>query len=308
MADASTTSTLTSMTNSLQLLTEQMTKGFASVNSMQNTVASLTEQLQQERQHSATLREQVSKLEADFSNLSATVGAIQAKSTSNESTFTPSVFKDILVEALGSFTEGLLTSQTQSSMSQTSQQTPKRSRSLSSEQAFTPKSKRLQRNARDLDQCEQLMDQFRGEVPPMENSQDQLPSQATTEFDYDLKEWDDDSPQAAKRFQDRLDQLNQPDEGDVASPVLGTVEPTTADTSSVITITDSSVSAPATQPRGGSSSKSYLASAFVGDFKTPNKGSSTNLFSPVAGNTRQKKPLSTAPHAPVEKQWAGGKH
>ena len=286
IADASTTSTLTTMTHSLQQLTEQMAKGFASVTTMQTTVASLTEQLQQERQHSAALSKQVSKLEDNLSKLSVTVSGILNQATNfAPPAFTPEIFQTILEQALGSFAEGFVNASSQASSSQSSPQsssqlsprTPTRSLSPSSAQAFTPQSKRLRRNESDLDQCEQHMDNFRGDLPPIEDSQETLTTSATTAFDYVLNEWDDDSPQASLSMQVRLDQLNQSDDG-----ALKSVSPV------VLTITDSSVPAPATQPACG----------------TP----SQPPFSPVARNTRQKKPITQAPQAPVDKQWAGGKH
>jgi hypothetical protein len=85
------------------------------------------------------------------------------------------------------------------------------------------------------------------------------------------------------------------------------VASTTADNSSLITTTDPSVLAPATQPACGNPPQSPRASAVVGAFKTPINDQSQPPFSPVARNTRQKKPITQAPQAPVDKQWAGGK-
>jgi hypothetical protein len=279
------------MTHSLQQLTEQMAKGFASVTTMQTTVASLTEQLQQERQHSAALSKQVSKLEDNLSKLTVTVSGILNQATNfAPPAFTPEIFQTILEQALGSFAEGFVNASSQASSAQSSPQpsprTPTRSLSPSSAQAFTPQSKRLRRNESDLAQCEQHMDNFRGDLPPIDATQETLTKSATTAFDYVLNEWDDDSPQASLSMQVRLDQLNQPDDGALKS--VSPVVLTTTDNSSLTTITDSSVPAPATQPACG----------------TP----SQPPFSPVARNTRQKKPITQAPQAPVDKQWAGGKH
>jgi cell division protein FtsB len=314
VTEASTTSTLTTMSNALQQLTEQMAKGFASVCTMQDTVASLTDQLQQERQQSAQLRQQVSKLEDDLTQLSTTVKSIQAQTSSSAPNFTASVFQNILETSLGNFADGILNSQSQPSMSQASlsqetvsqasisSKSPKRPISPSS---ATPRSKRLQRNALELQECN-------AHIKAISILHDETtPSQLTTAFEYTQaseQSCTDATVTESVQLDDKVSTSTPEDfavssEFETMAAKMAEVTKEAEAASSVITINDSTVSAPLTQQSLAQSQE--LSSAFKGGFTTPTRSLQTP-FSPVANNTRRKKSLHQVPQASVAKQNAGG--